>query len=143
MRTGPINLVFVAGHLRKGRQCVTRYSGGRASKVSELCLGTMTFGGSGATWKAIGALDQKQSTETIARALDAGINFFDTADGYSDGESEIILGKALGARRRDVVIATKVGFPTGSGPNDRGLSRRHIHSAADASLRRLHGSHTS
>ena len=106
-------------------------------KVSELCLGTMTFGGSGATWKAIGSLDERQSSEMIARALEAGINFFDTADGYGDGESETILGKALGSRRKGVVIATKVGFPTGPGPNERGLSRHHIFDAVDASLRRL------
>lgn len=114
-----------------------RVLGRTGLKVSELSLGAMTFGGSGATLKAIGALDEKQSTEMIARALDAGINFFDTADGYGDGESETILGKVLGSRRRDVVIATKVGFPSGPGPNDRGLSRHHIHSAVDASLRRL------
>jgi aryl-alcohol dehydrogenase-like predicted oxidoreductase len=110
-------------------------------RVSELCLGAMTFGGSGATWKAIGGLDEKQSTEIIAKALDAGINFFDTADGYGDGESEIILGKALGSRRKGVVIATKVGFPTGPSPNDRGLSRHHIFDAVDASLRRLGTDH--
>jgi aryl-alcohol dehydrogenase-like predicted oxidoreductase len=110
-------------------------------RVSELCLGAMTFGGSGATWKAIGGLDEKQSTEIIARALDAGVNFFDTADGYGDGESEIILGKALGSRRKGVVIATKVGFPTGPSPNDRGLSRHHIFDAVDASLRRLGTDH--
>jgi aryl-alcohol dehydrogenase-like predicted oxidoreductase len=97
----------------------------------------MTFGGSGATWKAIGGLDERQSTEMVARALDAGINFFDTADGYGDGESETILGQSLQSRRKDVVIATKVGFPTGPGPNDRGLSRHHIQSGVDASLRRL------
>jgi aryl-alcohol dehydrogenase-like predicted oxidoreductase len=106
-------------------------------KVSGLCLGAMTFGGSGRIWEAIGGLDEKQSSEMVSRALDAGINVFDTADGYGDGESESILGKALGTRRRDVVIATKVGFPTGPGPNDRGLSRHHIHTAVVASLRRL------
>jgi aryl-alcohol dehydrogenase-like predicted oxidoreductase len=97
----------------------------------------MTFGGSAAIWKAIGALDEKQSAEMIARACDAGINFFDTADGYGDGDSERILGKGLASHRKDVVIATKVGFPTGPGPNDRGLSRRHIHDAVEASLHRL------
>ncbi len=106
-------------------------------KVSELCLGAMTFGGSAGIWKAIGALDEKQSAEMIARACDAGINFFDTADGYGDGDSERILGKGLGSRRKDVVIATKVGFPTGPGANERGLSRRHIHDAVEASLHRL------
>ena len=114
-----------------------RVLGRTGIKVSELCLGAMTFGGSGRIWEAIGGLDQKQSSELVTRALDAGINVFDTADGYGDGESESFLGKALGTRRKDVVIATKVGFPTGPGPNDRGLSRHHIHSAVDASLRRL------
>jgi aryl-alcohol dehydrogenase-like predicted oxidoreductase len=106
-------------------------------KVSELCMGAMTFGGTSDVSKAIGALDQKQSGELVARCLDAGINFFDTADAYGDGESEVILGKALAGRRNDVVIATKVGFPTGPGANDTGLSRRHILDAVDASLKRL------
>ena len=106
-------------------------------RVSELCLGTMTFGGSEGIWKAIGGLDQKMSTDMVARALDVGINFFDTADGYGGGDSETFLGRALGARRKDVIVATKAGFPTGSGHNDRGLSRVHLHAAVEASLRRL------
>jgi aryl-alcohol dehydrogenase-like predicted oxidoreductase len=105
--------------------------------VSELCLGAMTFGGASDMWRAIGGLDQTRADEMVARALDAGINFFDTANGYGDGESEIILGKALGHKRKDVVIATKVGFPMGLGQNDRGLSRSHILNAADQSLSRL------
>ncbi len=106
-------------------------------QVSEFCMGAMTFGGKGDAWKAFGALDEKQSTEMVARAIDAGINFFDTADLYGHGESEAILGKALSKRRKDVVIATKVGFQSGPGPNDRGLSRSHILDAVDDSLRRL------
>jgi aryl-alcohol dehydrogenase-like predicted oxidoreductase len=114
-----------------------RILGKTGLSVSELCLGTMTFGGKSDMWRAIGVLGQKESTELVARALDAGINFFDTADGYGDGESEEILGKALGNRRKEVIVATKVGFPNGPGPNDRGLSRKHILDAVDASLRRL------
>jgi aryl-alcohol dehydrogenase-like predicted oxidoreductase len=106
-------------------------------KVSEICMGTMTFGGRSQMWKAIGGLDEKTSSEMVAKALDAGINFFDTADGYGDGDAEIFLGRALGARRPQVIITTKVGFPTGPGPNDKGLSRNHILAAAEASLRRL------
>src|SRR5215831_16772668 len=99
--------------------------------VSELCLGTMTFGGKG-TWAAIGAL--------VAIALDSGINFIDTADVYSDGDSERLLGaalKSLARPREQVVIATKVRGRTGPGVNEVGLSRGHIMSAIDASLRRL------
>jgi aryl-alcohol dehydrogenase-like predicted oxidoreductase len=97
----------------------------------------MTFGGSAGMWKAIGGLDEATSRELVARALDAGVNFFDTADGYGDGESETILGRVLGARRARVVVATKAGFPTGDGPNDRGASRAHLVAACEASLRRL------
>jgi aryl-alcohol dehydrogenase-like predicted oxidoreductase len=101
--------------------------------VSELCLGTMTFGG----WEVIGALDQNAATTLVNRALDAGINLFDTADAYSHGQAEVMLGKALGARRSDVVIATKVRLETGPGPNQAGLSRSHILEAVEGSLKRL------
>jgi aryl-alcohol dehydrogenase-like predicted oxidoreductase len=114
-----------------------RVLGRTGLRVSELCFGTMTFGGKGDTWKAIGALGEKDATEMVARCLDAGVNFFDTADAYGFGDAETFLGLALGPRRAGVVIATKVGFPTGKGPNDRGLSRAHVHAAIDASLRRL------
>jgi aryl-alcohol dehydrogenase-like predicted oxidoreductase len=84
-------------------------------------------------------LDEEQSRPYIQRALEAGINFFDTADVYSNGMSEVVLGNALRdfAARNEVVIATKVRFPMGTGPNDFGLSRKHIMSAIDASLKRL------
>jgi len=114
-----------------------RTLGGTGVRVSELCLGTMTFGGRGGMWDSIGALDERDSTRHVARALDAGVNFFDTANGYGGGESEQLLGRALGPRRKDVVVATKAGFPTGEGPNDRGLSRAHLLAACDASLGRL------
>ena len=105
--------------------------------VSELCLGAMTFGGRGQMWEAIGGLDQNAVDEMVGRALDAGINFIDTADVYSAGESETMLGKALAGRRHDVVLATKVRGRMGDGPNDVGLSRLHIIEAVEASLKRL------
>lgn len=104
--------------------------------VSELCFGTMTFGGKG-FWRAIGQLSQDAANDLVARVLDAGINFIDTADVYSEGEAEIILGKALGKRRKDVVLATKVFGRMGPGPNEVGLSRGHIMQAAEDSLTRL------
>jgi aryl-alcohol dehydrogenase-like predicted oxidoreductase len=104
--------------------------------VSELCFGTMTFGGKG-FWEAIGRLPQAAADALVGRVLDAGINFIDTADVYSEGESEKILGKALGSRRTDVVLATKVFGRMGPGPNDAGLSRAHIMQAVEASLTRL------
>ncbi len=105
-------------------------------KVSRICLGTMTYGSS--AWRDW-VLDEPESRPFIKRALEAGINFFDTADIYSNGASEEVLGRALRdfASRDEVVIATKVFNPMGPGPNDRGLSRKHIMSAIDASLRRL------
>ncbi len=105
-------------------------------KVSRLCLGTMTYGSS--KWRDW-VLDEAESRPFIKHALDHGINFFDTADVYSRGASEEVVGKALRefARREELVIATKVFNPMGSGPNDRGLSRKHIMDAIDASLTRL------
>jgi aryl-alcohol dehydrogenase-like predicted oxidoreductase len=105
--------------------------------VSELCLGTMTFGGNGQIWEAIGGLDQKAADAIVHRALDAGINFVDTANVYSGGESETQLGRALGSRRRDVILATKVRGRMGKDPNQVGLSRLHILEAAESSLKRL------
>ena len=104
--------------------------------VSELCFGTMTFGGKG-FWTVIGQLPQATADNLVARVLDAGVNFIDTADIYSEGESEKILGKALGKRRKDVVLATKVHGRMGPGPNEIGLSRGHIMQAVDDSLTRL------
>jgi len=105
--------------------------------VSELCFGSMTFGGTSGMWEKIGTTAQEDANRLIGIALDAGINFVDTADVYAEGESERILGKALGARRKDVVLASKVRLRTGPGPNDVGLSRAHIMASIDASLRRL------
>jgi 1-deoxyxylulose-5-phosphate synthase len=104
--------------------------------VSRLCLGTMTYGSP--DWHPW-TLDESASRPFIKRALERGINFFDTADMYSRGASEEVLGRALKdfGRRDQVVLATKVFHPMGEGPNDRGLSRKHILEAIDASLRRL------
>jgi aryl-alcohol dehydrogenase-like predicted oxidoreductase len=105
--------------------------------VSELCLGAMTFGGQGQIWQTIGGLDQAAVDAIVGRALDGGINFVDTANVYSAGESETLLGKALGARRKDIVLATKVRGRMGGGVNQVGLSRLHIVDAVEDSLRRL------
>ena len=105
-------------------------------KVSRLCLGAMTYGSS--KWRAW-VLDEPESRPFIARAFDHGITFFDTADMYSDGESERVLGRALKElRRRDqVVIATKAFYPLADDPNAKGLSRKHLMHAIDDSLQRL------
>jgi len=102
--------------------------------VSRLCFGTMTFGRS--QWK-LGGVDQKLANEMVGTAIDHGINFFDTADIYSMGQSEEMLGKAIGAKRRNVVIATKVRGRVGKGHNEVGLSRGHIFDAVEKSLKRL------
>lgn len=105
--------------------------------VSELCLGTMTFGGRG-YWEAIGRLGQELVNDIVACALDSGINFIDTANVYSYGESERLLGKALEGRPRDrVVLATKVRGNMGEDVNAVGLSRFHIMNSVEASLKRL------
>ncbi len=105
--------------------------------VSELCLGTMTFGGRGQVWETIGGLDQAEADALVGRALDAGVNFIDTANVYSAGESETMTGRALKGRRHDVVLATKVRGRMDTGANDVGLSRLHIMQAVEASLKRL------
>lgn len=114
-----------------------RLLGGSGLKVSELCLGTATFGGATEFFKAWGATDVAEAKRLIDICLDAGVNLFDTADGYSDGRSEEILGAALEGRREQVLISTKTFFPLGSGPNDSGTSRWRIRRAVEASLKRL------
>lgn len=111
--------------------------------VSEICLGAMTFGGQG-LFKVVGDLDQKASTGLIARSLEAGVNFIDTADVYSQGTSEKFVGQALkdiGVKRSDVVVATKCYGRMGPGPNDMGASRGHIMDAVARSLERLGTDH--
>jgi len=111
--------------------------------VSELCLGTMTFGGKG-YWKAIGEQTQEEVNKLTKTAIDSGINFIDTANAYSEGVSETMLGKALfslGIQRQQVVIATKLRLRMGSGANQVGLSRLHISDSVEDSLQRLGISH--
>ncbi|TKK67212.1 aldo/keto reductase [Ilyomonas limi] len=113
--------------------------GSTGLKVSELCLGTMTFGGKG-YWTAIGTLPQDNVDELVKRAVDAGINFIDTANVYSEGLSEQMTGKAirnLGLNRDDLVIATKVRGKMSEGPNGSGLTRKHIMQQVEESLKRL------
>jgi len=115
------------------------FLGGSGLEVSELCLGTMTFGGRG-MWTAIGTLPQDNVNDIVKRSVDAGINFIDTANIYSEGLSEQMTGQAirdLGLNRDQLVIATKVRGRMGEGPNNAGLSRKHILQQADESLKRL------
>lgn len=108
------------------------YLGRSGVKVSELCLGAMMFGG---------AADEATSSKIISSARDVGVNFIDTADMYNGGESERVVGKAIAADRDHWVLATKVGNPMGAGPNERGMSRKWITQAVDASLKRLGTDH--
>lgn len=116
-----------------------RFLGESGLRVSELALGTVTFGGKGG-YEGIGRVQVGEARRLVDISLDAGVNFFDTADVYSQGLSEEILGEALKGRRDEVVLATKVHGRTGDGPNDVGQSRRHIVRACEDSLRRL-GTH--
>ncbi len=112
--------------------------------VSKLCFGTMTFGDGSGLFKLIGAVGQAGADEVVRKSVDGGINFFDTADVYTEGQSEKILGqslKNLGIARKDVVIATKVYGRVGPGRNDVGASRGHIMDGVEASLRRLQTDH--
>ncbi|WP_427914562.1 aldo/keto reductase [Ramlibacter sp. MMS24-I3-19] len=112
--------------------------------VSELCLGTMTFGGSDGMWGQIGKLQQAEAERLVGQALDAGVNFIDTADVYAGGVSEQITGQALRnlkVPREQVVVATKVFGETGPSPNMRGATRSHILDGVKASLRRLQLDH--
>ena len=110
------------------------------SITSAGAIGTMTFNGGAGFWRAIGTVDRTASTALVGRALEAGVNFFDTANVYSEGQLEIQLGQALrdlGVRREDVIVATKVRGRMGPGPNAVGLSRGHIRMKIAASLKRL------
>jgi aryl-alcohol dehydrogenase-like predicted oxidoreductase len=113
-----------------------RYLGNSGLKVSELCLGAMTFGDD-SYGKEIGTITQTEANRLTGIALENGINFFDTADVYSTGMSEIMLGKALGRKMKDAVVATKVRFAMSDKPNDTGLSRTHIIQSCEQSLNRL------
>jgi aryl-alcohol dehydrogenase-like predicted oxidoreductase len=109
-------------------------------KVSVLSMGTMTFGGSG-VFAAVGDTGVAEARKQVDLCLEAGVNLIDTADMYSAGAAEEIVGEVLRGRRDDLLIATKVRFPMGPGPNDDGLSRHHIVRSCEASLRRLGTDH--
>jgi aryl-alcohol dehydrogenase-like predicted oxidoreductase len=113
-----------------------RQLGSSGLRVSALTLGTMTFGGTG-NFAAVGSTDVAGATRQIDLCLDRGINFIDTANVYSAGQAEEILGAAIKGRRDSVLLATKARMPMGSGPNDAGLSRHHLIAECEASLRRL------
>jgi len=117
-----------------------RQLGHSGLRVSALALGTMTFGGRG-DFANVGSTDVPGAARQVDRCLDAGVNLVDTADVYSDGLSEEIVGEVLEGRRDRVVLATKARFPMGDGPNDAGLSRHHLIRACEASLRRLRTDH--
>lgn len=117
-----------------------RQLGRSGLRVSVLTLGTMTFGGEGA-FGALGDTDVAGARRQVDMCLEAGVNLFDTANMYSTGTSEEILGEAVKSRRDDLLVSTKVRFPMGDGPNDAGLSRHHILRQAEASLRRLGTDH--
>ncbi len=112
-----------------------RNLGNTGLKVSVICLGAMTFTEKG--WRSAGKMSFSEIQKVVDYALDQGVNFFDTADIYAFGESEELLGKALGNKKNDVIIATKVRGVMSEDPNDRGLSRHHIFKSIDASLKRL------
>jgi aryl-alcohol dehydrogenase-like predicted oxidoreductase len=113
-----------------------RQLGASGLRVSVLTMGTMTFGGTGG-FASVGSTDLDGARRQLDRCLEAGVNLVDTADVYSDGLSEEIVGQVLEGRRDDVLLATKARMPMGDGPNDAGLSRHHLVSGCEASLRRL------
>src|SRR5436309_13470425 len=117
-----------------------RQLGRSGLRISTLTLGTMTFGGTG-VFRNVGSTDLDGARRQIDMALDAGVNLIDTADVYSEGASEEIVGQALEGRRDRALLATKARFPMGEGPNDAGLSRQHLIEACEASLRRLRTDH--
>jgi aryl-alcohol dehydrogenase-like predicted oxidoreductase len=134
----------VLAHPRKENAMEYATLGNTGLLVSKLCFGTMTFGDGRGLFKAISAVGQAGADELVKTSIDGGINFFDTADNYTEGESEKILGqslKNLNIARKDVVIATKVYSRVGPGRNDIGASRGHIMDAVEASLRRLQTDH--
>src|SRR3954470_3259857 len=114
-----------------------RQLGGSGFKVPVLSLGTGTFGGGNEFFKAWGASDVAEATRLVDICLEAGLTMFDTADVYSGGKAEEILGQAIKGRRDQVLISTKGTFKAGAGPNDVGSSRHHLLKAVDGSLRRL------
>jgi aryl-alcohol dehydrogenase-like predicted oxidoreductase len=141
-----INERVLAHHRLTGKENAMEYAtlGNTGLLVSKLCFGTMTFGDGRGLFKAISGVGQVEADELVKTSTDGGINFFDTADNYTEGESEKILGqslKNLNIARKDVVIATKVYSRVGPGRNDIGASRGHIMDGVEASLRRLQTDH--
>src|SRR5512141_2567571 len=114
-----------------------RSIGGSDLEVSAISFGTATFGGSTEFYRAWGQTDVDEATRLVDVALDAGVTMFDTADSYSAGLAEKILGTAIAGRRQRLLISTKASFRTGPGPDDIGSSRKHLIAACEASLRRL------
>jgi len=133
--------IFQRPHLRLVEEHLLtmefRTLGRSGLKVPVLSFGTGTFGGGNEFFRAWGATDVAEATRLVDICMEAGVNLFDTADIYSDGLSETVLGKAVAGRRADVLISTKATFRMGSGPNDLGSSRHHLIRACEASLRRL------
>jgi aryl-alcohol dehydrogenase-like predicted oxidoreductase len=117
-----------------------RQLGRSGLRISKLTMGTMTFGGRG-DFANVGTTDLDGARRQIKMAMDAGVNLIDTADIYSDGAAEEIVGQALRGMRDEVLLATKVRYPMGDGPNDAGLSRHHVIRGCEASLRRLETDH--
>src|SRR5215472_14497363 len=117
-----------------------RALGSSGLRISVLTMGTMTFGGTGQFAK-VGSTDVEEARRQVDMCLEAGVNLIDTADVYSAGRSEEIVGEVLRGRRDEVLLATKVRMPMGPGPNDAGLSRQHVVSGCEASLRRLGTGH--
>src|SRR5512133_2037645 len=118
-----------------------RSIGGSNLEVSAISFGTATFGGGTEFYRAWGQTDVAEATRLVDVALDAGVTMFDTADSYSAGLAEEILGKAIVGRRQRLLISTKASFRTGPGPDDIGSSRKHLSAACEASLRRLGTDH--
>jgi len=118
-----------------------RKVGGSDLQVSVLTLGTATFGGANEFFRAWGETDAAEATSLVDISLDAGVTLFDSADAYSNGLAEEILGKAIAGRRNRLLISTKAAFRTGPGPDDIGSSRKHLFEACEASLRRLGTDH--
>jgi aryl-alcohol dehydrogenase-like predicted oxidoreductase len=115
----------------------SRRLGSSSLMVPVLSFGTATFGGGGEFFKAWGSTDATEAKRLVDICMDAGLNFFDTANGYSRGASEEILGRAIEGRRQHMILSTKSTLPTGNGPDDYGSSRKHIIEQCDASLRRM------
>jgi aryl-alcohol dehydrogenase-like predicted oxidoreductase len=115
-----------------------RQLGGSGLRIPVLTFGTATFGGGNDFFKTWGSTQPAEASRMVGLCMDAGVNFFDCADTYSDGLAEEILGKAVKEKREKVLISTKATFPTGSGTNEKGSSRHYIVRACEASLKRLH-----